>query len=298
MTTPILNDYLNTRDGFKLSYAYFPKENAKAIVQLIPGAMEYKERYFELIDVLNENGYTCIISDTRGHGHSVSEKYPFGHVDNAGEILQDLSLVTDYAKNLQPNLPVALLGHSLGSLLARNYLMQNDDKIDLLILLGTVAPVSIINIGIIISKLAMLFTGGNYGHSRIISRFSPMNKPPEKWIAYNKQYLLDRNSEYLMKFNFDNGAYYSTLELVRNLAQPKRYQVKNPSLPIYSFSGKDDPITGGEKGLENTKNALSKIGYKNFYKKVYPNMMHEIIKEENKAVVFQDIVKVLDEHFV
>ena len=53
--------FLTRRDGFQISVLYSPIDHPKALVQLVHGAWEHKERYKRLIQLLNENGYSVII---------------------------------------------------------------------------------------------------------------------------------------------------------------------------------------------------------------------------------------------
>lgn len=292
----IENDYILSEDGFPVAFAYFPVENSKAIIQIVHGMMEYKERYFEFINFLNEAGYSCIISDHRGHGHSVNRRYPFGHMENPAELLNDLKAISRFAQSQEPNKPLVLFGHSMGSILARNYLMNEDKQLSLLLLTGTPQPEKIAGLGVLLCQMIIALSG-SFGRSRLLTSLLPTNKPASQWIAHNKTHLQNLKKEHLSHIRFDNGAIYTLIKLVQQLAQPKLYQVKNPQLPIYSFSGEDDLITGGKKGLEASKKALEKIGYTNIQIKEYPQMMHEIFKEEKKEQVFQDILSVLDTYF-
>lgn len=72
--------------------------NPKAIVQIIHGALEHKERYIEIIRFLNNNGYSAVICDNRGHGESTNERYPFGHFNNLSEIIEDQIFINNYIR--------------------------------------------------------------------------------------------------------------------------------------------------------------------------------------------------------
>ena len=62
-------------DELELETAVFvPKNTPKAIIQFSHGMSEHKERYFDFINYLSDNGYICVINDHRGHGASVREK--------------------------------------------------------------------------------------------------------------------------------------------------------------------------------------------------------------------------------
>ena len=59
---------IEAADGLNISSAIFECENPKALVQIIHGSVEHKERYFNFASFLNKNGYAVILSDNRGHG--------------------------------------------------------------------------------------------------------------------------------------------------------------------------------------------------------------------------------------
>lgn len=111
-------------DDFILSAAFFPVENPKALVQIIHGALEHKERYFHLIKFLNENNYSVFISDNRGHGASLSDKYTFGYIDGVEKVVDDNIAITRALKEKFPDKEIYLVGHSLGTVFGRIYLEE------------------------------------------------------------------------------------------------------------------------------------------------------------------------------
>ena len=113
-------------DGLNLSVLSVlpnPRTETAGIVQLIHGMSEHKERYIRFMEFLSSNGYICIIHDHRGHGRSVKSTADLGYLYGAGftGLVQDTEAVTQYAKSRWPGLPVHLMGHSMGSLVARSY---------------------------------------------------------------------------------------------------------------------------------------------------------------------------------
>ena len=67
--------FLNSIDDYKLSLAVFRAEKAKAVIQIVHGMQEHKERYYPFAEFLSKNGYDVVVSDMRGHGESVSEVF-------------------------------------------------------------------------------------------------------------------------------------------------------------------------------------------------------------------------------
>ncbi len=129
-------------DGLNLStLTVLPQlpEKAEGIVQLIHGMAEHKERYLHFMEFLAAHGYICIIHDHRGHGKSVKSSADLGYFYGQGSdgLVEDTAAVTRYARSRWPNLPVFLIGHSMGSLIARAYTKKYDDQIERLILIGS-----------------------------------------------------------------------------------------------------------------------------------------------------------------
>lgn len=67
-------------DGLPLDILIATCNNPKAIVQIVHGMCEYKERYLDFINFLNKNGYIVIIHDLRGHGKSILTKDDLGYL--------------------------------------------------------------------------------------------------------------------------------------------------------------------------------------------------------------------------
>lgn len=72
-----------------------------------------------------------------------------------------------------------------------------------------------------------------------------------------------------------------------------KFRCKNPDLPILSVTGEDDPVTGGSKGLQDSIDSLKKVGYKNISSIVYKGMKHEVLNEDDKEKVYNDILEFL-----
>ncbi len=282
---------LKATDGLELSCLYKAVDNPKACIQIIHGMVEHKERYIPFINILNKNGYSVIISDNRGHGKSINEKYPLGHIGDYHQMIADQYEVTKYIKEQNLNKKLYIFAHSMGTLIARNYLMQHDNEIEKLILCGTVPYNKAVNFGIFLSKLHCIGKG-KYKHSKILYAFTnDMSfKDDVHWISYNENNIKDYISDPLCSFKFDNFGNLNLFNMVKNLHKFKKFSCHNKELKILSLSGTDDRTTGGTKELVKTMKALNKIGYSNTNFIEYPKMKHEILNEENNNKVIKDIL--------
>lgn len=282
---------LKAADGLELSCLYISANQPKACIQIVHGMVEHKERYIPFMEILAENGYSVIISDNRGHGKSINTEYSLGHIGDYRQMIADQYEVTKKIKALNPGLKLYMFAHSMGSLIARNYLMEHDDEITKLILCGTVCYNTGVGLGIFLSKLHCIGKG-KYRHSRLLYAFSnDMSfKNDVSWISYNQKNIRAYTSDPLCSFRFDNYGNLNLFTMDKNLHKYKKYACKNKELKILSISGADDRTTGGTKGLEKTMKALNKIGYLHTEFKEYPQMKHEILNEENNNKVIEDIL--------
>jgi len=281
-------------DGLPLSVAVFPVEQPKALVQIIHGAKEHKARYFPFAKFLQKNGFAVITSDNRGHGHSVSDEYPLGYMNNVEEIIRDQNQITQDIKSMYPGVPLYLFGHSLGSVFSRCYLQEHDAEIEKLILSGTVNYVPGVGFGIGLGKTVAKLSGQK-GYNRLLERLSLKNQKDDLWISVSEENLRRYRNDPLCQYEYKNQAVVTIFEGVRELQRLDKYACKNPSLKILNISGAGDPITGGEKGLRHSIRSLEKIGYSEIKNIVYPNMNHEVLNEDEKEIVYEDILQFLSE---
>ncbi len=112
----------------------------RAVVVISHGAGEHSGRYERVALVLAGLGYPVYALDHRGHGHSEGRRALVDRLDNT---VADLDVLMDLALREQPDVPLFLLGHSLGGTIALRYALRHQDKLDGLILSGPVAVVDL-----------------------------------------------------------------------------------------------------------------------------------------------------------
>lgn len=129
-----------TSDSLQLSGIEVAPDSGepKGIVQLLHGMCDHKERYLPFMRFLASQGFVCVIHDHRGHGASVRDSSDLGFMYRGGwrAMVDDARAVNAWAHDRHPHLPLALFGHSMGSMVARSYAKRYDDTIDALIVCG------------------------------------------------------------------------------------------------------------------------------------------------------------------
>lgn len=288
------------KDGYKLHFDVYENPNATEVIQIIHGMQERKERYREISEILFEQGYTVIVSNTRGHGMDTDKLSFFKEKDGYKYLLYDQKLITKYIMETYNVDKVILLAHSLGTVIARNLFQTESYKYSKVIFTGYLCPQKLVNLGLFLTAILKKIKGPKYISNFINSKSEGMfskkiknAKTPKDWVSTNEdkidRYLLDK----YCSVPFCVSAYNDAFHLIKNMTQKKRYNNVNTFLPILLLGGEDDLCVGGEKGSKNSIKVLNKCGFKNIKKITYKNMRHELINDEGNFKVYEDIVDFL-----
>ena len=267
--------------------AYRP---VKAVIQMVHGILEHRKRYLDLANFLAENGFAVVVSDNRGHGQSIDDHFPLGHMPGVDRMVQDQVEITRFIKKRFNGKPVYLYGHSFGSMLARNYLKTHDQEIDKLLLSGTVYYQKQSEFGSLIAEIACRFAG-EHSFSWILKKLSDFDSKDKTWLTNSQEHIEKAKKDRLMIPGYDNRGVSTIWQMNRRMNHHDDYLCQNPELPILSITGAEDlDMTGGEKGLLGVENSLRKVGYHQVDMLNLPNMKHEVINEIDSQLVYQLIL--------
>ncbi|MGN8083336.1 lysophospholipase [Variovorax sp. 22077] len=123
---------LSTPGGETLALRRLPAPGpARAVVVVVHGLGEHAGRYHGLAEYLHEWGFAVWAHDHYGHGESSG---PRGGLPSELRLVDDLALVIDDARRENPGLPLVLLGHSLGGLVAASLVARGVRQVDALVL--------------------------------------------------------------------------------------------------------------------------------------------------------------------
>ena len=106
---------------------WLPEGAPRAVLQIAHGVSEYVLRYEDFAGYLTERGFAVVGNDHLGHGLSVSDGAPrlyFGPKGSWNWVVEDMEQLRKLTHRHFPNLPYFLLGHSMGSFYARQYLCE------------------------------------------------------------------------------------------------------------------------------------------------------------------------------
>lgn len=263
--------------------AQTPAQAAKprGIVQIAHGVGEYALRYERLAEALAAAGYTVYADDHRGHGATGLAQWGegsgrLGHLGVGGHpaTVEAVRQLTHLARAENPGIPVTLLGHSWGSLMAQMLVDEHADEYDSVVLTGTAyrTPLSM-NGGDLNRRHAHLGTTGFEWLSRDPAVAEAMSTDP---LAVEASVL----------------TLFGLRDSLRLYGRPSR----NPrhDVPLLVMVGGDDPL-GGPKSADKLVAAYrSRAGFTDVELIVYEGARHEIFNETNKEEVTRDLIDWLD----
>ncbi len=110
----------------------------RAVLQIIHGMCEYKERYKAFAEYLCSHGFVVVMQDQLGHGDTARSKKEFGlftrdpvRYHPKDVLLTDIHRLCVMTQHKYPGIPYFILGHSMGSYELRTYLSHYADRIAL-----------------------------------------------------------------------------------------------------------------------------------------------------------------------
>lgn len=296
---------LQTTEGKELqAYRWEePTVKKRAVIQIAHGMVEHSLRYEPFITFLTANGFIVYANDHRGHGKSIlEEKGYFAKKNGFEKVVEDITLLIDQIKGENPNLPLFLFGHSMGSLLVRRLIQTYDKDLAGVILSGTAGNPKILGkIGLAIAKLEKLIKGEKKKSplmnwlifGRYHKHFSPVRTKHDfltRDEAVVDDYINDPNCGFICTTSF----YKDLLEGTIKIHEDKAVAKIPKQLPIFLFAGDQDPVGDFGEGVQAVYEQYLEHGLKQVSLKLYKDGRHEMLNELNKMEVYTDILNWLE----
>lgn len=295
------NGYISiSNEDDKRYYSLFePEVSVKATLLILHGMQEHSQRYQPFAEYFADNGIAVLTYDHAGHGKSVKTKDDLGFFvkkNPAQKVVNDAIFMADFLEEKYTEAPHFLLGHSMGSFIARCTLQQSHQKFAGGIIVGTGGKM--FGIGLVKSifsifnaitprkrtKFNQLFNSFNNARFR-----KDVDNDGTNWLSLNPENRKAFVADELCGLDFTNNGFFTLFSLYAK-ATNKHWSGTIPkSYPILFVSGQNDPIGNFGKGVIQTFNDLQKDGFQNIKMKLYPEMRHEIHNEEQNHLVYDDI---------
>ena len=287
------------------AFRCIPEGEVRAIVQLSHGMVEFIDRYKPLAEDLAGRGILVTGHDHLGHGGSIRTKDDYGYFaepDGNRAVLDDLYAMTTLTKQLYPGVPYFLLGHSMGSFYARQYLCEYGAELDGAILMGTgYQPKALVTLARTVCRVLAVFFGWQH-RSKLVRDLSFLGynkglegRTPHDWLNRDQAEVDKYRADERCMFTFTLNAYYSMFTGILRLYDPDFLNRMPKDLPLLFLAGDADPVGEQSKGVQRAIDSLKAVGVQNITQKFYPGARHELLVELNRQEVFADIGGWLDQ---
>lgn len=305
--------FISKQDGLEIFYdVYMPEVSNATLIQIAHGMVEHKDRYEWVGSYLAERGFIVVINDHRGHGKSIDALHPWGEMngldskssqnaESSGFVkaVMDMHQLTLLAKEHFKSQKYVLLGHSMGSLLARGYVKTYRHELDSLILSGSPAYNPFVSLGVGLARILQMCGLEIQGKKWINAlSFGGFNKPflhnvgednikgGFAWLCRDRAVVEAYKADKACQFVFSLESF---IGLFKGMAWVNEAS-KGENLALLIISGNKDSCGNFGIGVEKIANQYRLWGF-DVRLKLYEGARHEILNETNKQEVIEDIVE-------
>lgn len=293
-----------SKDGVHTVYAeiYTPKFcAAKGIIQLAHGMIDYVGRYEQLADYLTGEGYIFAGHHHLGHGKTASRSEDFGIFAEEGGVdclISDMHTMNKYLRETFPTLPLIVMGHSMGSFIARLYVEAHPHSMRGAIIHGTGGPNPLLPFGKALASIMNKTKGPRY-RSPLITKLAfgkynkkfPKSDGSDAWLTRDIKMVAGRAEDKYTNFVFTVSGYRDLFSMIKTVNSPSWFQQYPKELATLIVSGDMDPVGNYGKGPDYVYKHLLLSGCNKVDIKMYEGARHELFNETNREAVFSDLVE-------
>lgn len=278
MTTEARGE-ISTEDGIILATATWEPASPKALVLLSHGHAEHIGRHRHIIDALTGRGFAVAGQDHRGHGRSTGERALAMRFD---DYVDDFRLMALQAQERFANLPVLLLGHSMGGLIAARYALKYQAELSGLVLSGAAFTID--------EGVAPPVKWALHQVARFFPK-APIPRSDEDNLSTNPAV---REAFRADPLNYHGPTRVRTASEMAKAGEDALERAPALTVPLLVMHGEMDKLTsprGTERFFERASSADKTL-------RIWPGMKHEIFNDIDGATVIDYTLDWLDAHAI
>ena len=276
--------------------------SVRAVLQLCHGVAEHIARYDAFARYLNSLGIAVVGHDHLGHGLSLPEggtPVYFGEGNTWHTVVDDIYVLHQRIRLWYPDVPLCIMGHSMGSFLTRTYLIRYPGTVKAAIIMGTGwQPEMTIRGGLLLagaiarikgpdatSKLVTNMAFGAYNKA-----FGDKPRTPNDWLSADTDNVDAYMADPLCGADATVGLFRQMLLGIRFNQRLSNLRQMDPQTPVLFIAGGKDPVGDCGNGVRRTYQEFRRAGVQDCTLKLYPGLRHEILNEKaQQRQIFEDI---------
>lgn len=275
----------------------------RGIIVICHGMAEHHQRYHDFARFLTTHGWHVLTYDHPGHGAQAKTLGYFGP-SGWNAMTDRLTVMLAHATQEAPDLPVWILGHSMGSFLVLDYAttMPLPEQCRGIVLIGTDSPALGPTWALsLVSRLVRKRFGPKHVsplmHRLTFGAFNRSVSEPRTdfdWICNNPE-VVDRYIEdSLCGFGCSVDLWCELSQVLLRLRRNKTLARLPTQCETLILSGGRDPVGRFGKGPRELTSRLRRFG-PGAELKLYPTLRHEILNESDKQVVWTDVQRMVSD---
>ncbi len=278
-----------------------PEDKPIAVLQIVHGMVEFIARYEEFAEYLTRQGFAVVGEDHLGHGESAMSEEDLGYFGKGGNgfLMEDIHQLRKMTTEQWPDIPYFMLGHSMGSFLLRQYLVEGEkapyaEGLSGAIVMGTGwQPDIALKLGTTLSGFAEMFRGDRH-RSRLIEKMAlgsnnrKIKNPRTKddWLSKDTDVVDAYEENPLCQFHFTVNAYYNMFKGIRKCQDRQLMKRLPEKFPMLFISGAEDPVGNYGDGVRKAYMVYLENSAADVHIKLYEEDRHEILNETNREDVY------------
>lgn len=245
---------------------WIPEGEPRRIVQTVHGYAEHGGRYAHVAEALTRRGAVVVADDHTGHGRSDGERALITDFD---EVVEDLHTLAAITRAEHPGLPLVLVGHAMGGLLAGRFCQRWPAEVAGVAFCGAVV--------------------GDWQWARDVLAapelphipFDPLalSRDPEAGAAYADDPLVYHGQ-------YKRGLLEAEVEALYRFQE----HVARLTMPVLFLHGSEDPFVPYQRSLR----AVQEMPTRDLTIHVYPGARHEVLNEINREEVIGHLADWID----
>lgn len=272
------------------------------VIQIAHGMIDHIERFEEMAEYFADKGFVVAGNDHLGHGESVNSEDDYGYFakgsHGADYLIKDMHRLTRIMKKMYKDIPYILIGHSMGSFMARKYACVYGDELDGVIFLGTGnQSKALVNTGLGLSYIARCVRGERY-RSKVLNKMMfgaynshiKDNRTDNDWLTKDTKIVDAYVNDPKCSYAFTANGYIGFFNVIKYDINEKNIAKTPADLPVLFGSGEEDPVGNYGKAVKKIFKLYTKY-VDNVELRLYEDDRHELHSETNRQEVFDDLLE-------